>query len=75
MATARKDVADYINDKAMRAGECLYDSITSEPGKGPSQTQITAAKAILDKVIPNLKAVEQNTTVKGSLTAKVDLGS
>ena len=38
-------------------------SITSKPGEGPSQTQVTSAKAILDKVIPNKKAVE----LKGDL--------
>lgn len=63
MATARKDIADYINDQAMLAGKCLVKSITSDGGQGPSQTQVTAAKAILDKCIPNIKAVEMKADV------------
>lgn len=65
MPTARKDVADYLNEKALEAAKRLY-SIGCE-GKGDISrlnAEVGACKAILAKCVPDLKAQE----LKGDLT-------
>ena len=58
MPTARKDVADRLNDAAMSAANNLISISKGEVETGLAQVRIAAAKTILAKVIPDLRAVE-----------------
>ena len=66
--TARKDVADYLNDHALSCAETLVIIALGDWDKGEVgkyQLQIAACDKILKKVIPDLKAVE--ATINGKL--------
>ena len=58
MPTARKDVADRLNDAAMSAAKTLISISNGEVETGVAQVRLAAAKTILAKVIPDLRAVE-----------------
>ena len=58
MPTARKDVADRLNDAAMSAAKTLISISNGEVETGVAQVRLAAAKTILAMVIPDLRAVE-----------------
>jgi hypothetical protein len=72
MPTARKDVADYLNDNAMKAAKFIVESIDYPADAPPHQNQINAARIILDKVIPNLKAVDLSGDLGVNVTTTVE---
>ena len=69
MPTARKDVADFLNSKALEAAKRLYSiSCKGEGDISRLNAEVGACKAILNKVVPDLKAVE----AKVEATHKLD---
>ena len=67
MPTARKDVADYINDNALKAAKFVVNSFDCKPEDTPHQTQLHAAVTILKKVIPDLKAIDLSAQIKAEI--------
>jgi hypothetical protein len=74
MPTARKDVADYLNENALEAAKTVV-SIASGEIEDRGNTRLAAAKVVLSKCIPDLKAIDLSGQIKAELgKITVDLG-
>ena len=67
MPVARKDVADKLNEDAMEARSVVYQILTGEITGGDTSNRLGAAKLILNKVVPDLRAVDLSGEIKAQL--------
>ena len=58
MPVARKDVADKLNESALEACSVIDQVLTGKIEGINANARLGAAKLILNKIIPDLKAVE-----------------
>jgi hypothetical protein len=58
MATARIDVANKLNEHALDAAKLLVNIVLGKETGGDMHIRMGAAKLILNKVVPDLRAVE-----------------
>ena len=73
MPVARKDVADKLNESALQAVIVTNQVLNGEIEGINANARLGAAKLILNKVVPDLRAVEAK--VEGNLTVdKITLG-
>ena len=67
MATTRKTLGDRLNAAADGAITTLISISNGEITGGNAQTQVAAARTILNKVVPDLKAIDLSAQIKAEI--------
>ena len=67
MATTRKTLGDRLNAAADGAITTLMSISNGEITGGNAQTQVAAARTILNKVVPDLKAIDLSAQIKAEI--------
>ena len=67
MAVARKDVADKLNESALQAVVVTNQVLNGEIEGINANARLGAAKLILNKVVPDLRAVDLSGEIKAEL--------
>ena len=76
MGTARKDVIDALNERALECAIALIDiGLGKDKGGADIHVRMGALKAILNKVVPDLRAQELKLEGTISLTSEIDISA